>query len=357
MKKVLLFLMVMFFLASCRPNQKSDSVRPMADTVGFASKAYQIDSVMQRIERLQGTLLSNAPRVSNSRLVICPHDDYTYVGWLYPATLRSITAHTVVIFGVAHKARRFGLEDKLIFDTFSKWHGPYGDIKVSELRDEIFERMPSEMAIHHDSMHMVEHSVESMLPFLQQQNRNVKIVSILVPYMDLGRMGRTAKVLAGAIATVLQEKGLEWGKDVALLVTTDAVHYGDEDWGDKNYAPFGTDSAGYSKAVQLESEILVSALTGSLTPEKVELFTHFTLDPNNYKEYKWTWCGRYSIPVGLLTALELNRIMDDEPLTGLTVGYATSIDHEPIPVEDLGMGKTAPANLHHWVGYAAVVYP
>lgn len=43
-------------------------------------------------------------------------------------------------------------------------------------------------------------------------------------------------------------------------------------------------------------------------------------------------------------------------LTGSLVGYATSIDRHHIPVNDLGMGTTAPANIRHWVGYTAVGY-
>lgn len=43
-------------------------------------------------------------------------------------------------------------------------------------------------------------------------------------------------------------KGLEWGRDFCIVISTDAVHYGDKEWGGKNYAPYGTDSAGYAKA-------------------------------------------------------------------------------------------------------------
>jgi hypothetical protein len=47
--------------------------------------------------------------------------------------------------------------------------------------------------------------------------------------------------------------------------------------------------------------------------------------------------------------------MGDELLTGHLVGYGTSVDgRERIPVEDLGMGFTAPAHARHWVGYASI---
>ncbi len=350
------FVIALLF-ASCISSNSNKHVRPMADTVGFASKQFQVDSVLNRIEALQSEMLSQAPHLNDCRLAICPHDDYTYVGWLYPATLRNITAKTVIIFGVAHKAKRFGLEDVLVFDTFSHWHGPAGNIAVSSLREEIVAGLRAGFAVEHDSMQLVEHSVESMLPFLQHFNRDIEIVSILVPYMSYARMKQVAEALAKSLQQVMQKHKLRWGTDIALIITTDAVHYGDEGWGDKNYAPFGADSAGYQKAREREHTIISTTLLGAATQEKVKLFTGYTLNPSNYKEYSWAWCGRYSLPVGLLTALELTRLTAAPELRGINVGYATSIEQNHIPVADLGMGETAPANLRHWVGYAGVVYP
>jgi hypothetical protein len=152
----------------------------------------------------------------------------------------------------------------------------------------------------------------------------------------------------------MKERRLAWGKDVALLVTTDAVHYGDEDWGGKNMAPFGADSAGYAKAVEKEHMILDSCLTGSLTIEKIKRFAATTLKPDDYREYQWTWCGRYSVPFGLMVALDLRKELESSPLSGKFIGYSTSIDHPSLKVDDLRMGKTAKAGFHHWVGYASV---
>lgn len=352
-----IIVLLSLFLTNCNHEYKNVSVRKPVDTIGFATKQYQVDSVMSRIMSLQGEMLAKAPAVNGCRLAVCPHDDYTYVGWLYPATLRNISAKTIILFGVAHKARKFNLEDALVFDSFTHWHGAYGNIPVSELREHIIKEMPGDMAIRHDSMHIVEHSVESMLPFLQYSKRDIEIVPILVPCMSFDRMKEVATALATALQKVFQKYDLSWGSDVALVVTTDAVHYGDEEWGGRNYAPFGTDSAGYRKAVDLELEIINTTLKGTLNDVKIRNFFGYTVDAENYREYKWTWCGRYSIPFALLTAIKLNQLMKGSDLIGLPVGYATSIDHQPLPVADLGMGQTAPANIRHWVGYAAVVYP
>ena len=77
---------------------------------------------------------------------------------------------------------------------------------------------------------------------------------------------------------------------------------------------------------------------------------------NKNFEYKWPWCGRNSVPFGLFTALSFQRISHAPELDGILMGYSTSISREPIRVNDIFMGVTAPANIHHWVGYAAIVY-
>lgn len=345
-------------LYSC--NEKPNThltTRGLVDTIGFAQYGWQVDSVMARINRIQSTKLGDL-KIDESkpwRVAICPHDDYTYVGWQYPATLRNIKAKTVIIFGVAHKARQLNVSDQVVFDSFDFWHGPYKDIKVaSAIREELIENLPGVLYQVNDSLQKVEHSVESMLPFLQYFNRDVEIVSILVPFMNFDRMEDIARHLATSINQIMKENQLRWGDDITLLITTDAVHYGDEDWGGKDYAPFGVDSLGYCKAVKKENSIIDSCLTGDLSIERIKRFIGFTVQPNNYKEYQWTWCGRYSVPLGLLTAFYLQRFTKDVPLQGQLIGYSNSIDHQPIKVDDIGMGKTAIATQRHWVGYASV---
>ncbi|MHC1702604.1 MAG: AmmeMemoRadiSam system protein B [Tenuifilaceae bacterium] len=353
--------MIILTFSGCKYNSNKEiltSTRQMADTIGFAHLDWQVDSVMNRINRLQSKELAKATEnIENPwRVAICPHDDYTYVGWHYPALLGNIKAKTVIIFGVAHKARQLNVSDQIVFDSYSHWHGPYSNIKVSSLREEIIKGLPEGTYQVNDSLQKVEHSVESMLPFLQYFNRDVEIISILVPALTFDKMNEIAKPLSAAILESMKKHNLEWGKDVALLITTDAVHYGDDDWGGKNMAPYGVDSAGYKKAVNHENAIVDSCFRNELSVEKVKWFVDFTVQKENYKEYKWTWCGRYSVPLGLLTALNMQEQTQTEPLQGQLIGYTNSIDHKPIPVEDLRMGKTAIATIRHWVGYASVGY-
>jgi AmmeMemoRadiSam system protein B len=343
--------------------QQQIRLRGLADTIGFAHMQSQMEMVMERIEAEQGETIRRVHQEKSVsagdrwRMAIAPHDDYTYVGYMYPLVLKNIRARTVIIFGVAHKARQLGLEDHLLFDSFTHWQGPYGDIPVSPLREKIIGRLPSDIYQVNDEMQSIEHSVEAKLPFLQYYNPEVQIVPILVPFMSHRRMNELAKPLAEAIAGVMTEEDLNWGRDVALLSSTDAVHYGDDEWGGKNFAFYGADAGGYAKAVEHEHRIMHDCLGDELSPEKIRLFTEYTVDGNDHREYRWTWCGRYSVPLGLLTSWHLQQHLSAEPLAGTLLGYATSIDHPHIRVDDLeGMGVTAPANIRHWVGYAAVGY-
>ena len=339
-------------LLSCQNEEMSKTVqkiRPLKDTVGFAQYSWQMDSLMARIDRSGWMKKSGMPW----KMVICPHDDYTYVGKLYPELLQNVTANNLILVGVAHKARQLGIEDSLVFDSYPSWKGPWKNISVSPVREEIYNLLAKKFAIINDTLQKVEHSVEALIPFLQYFNRNITIVSILVPAMNLDRMEACGKALADAIRTVAKNHRWEWGNDFAVVSTTDAVHYGTDDWGGINRAYFGSDDHGNMKAREHESGIIDSCLKGEILPEKIRLFSNYTLDPENFREYKWTWCGRYSVPVALYTSYYLNN---NKILSGELVGYSTSITSAHIPVDDIGMGRTAIATNCHWVGYAAIGY-
>ncbi len=337
-------------------------IRKLVDTVGFAHLKDQIENLAQRIDADQGVHLADIRKrfdISGAdawRLAIAPHDDYTYAGYMYPLVLKNMPAKTVIIFGVAHKAAQMHLENKLIFDSYTHWSGPYGPVKVSSVREDILKELPADTYEVNDSMQSIEHSVEAELPWLQYYNHDVEIISILVPPMSFERMKELAQPLARALAKAFKKRDLEWGIEASLLISTDAVHYGDEGWGDKNYAFLGTDSIGYKQAIDTEHTIIQNCLAGDLKLEKIKRFTQYTVQQTDFHVYKWTWCGRYSVPVGMLTALYLQDAKTAVPLSGLALDYCTSIDHPSEKVDDLKMGVLAKASLNHWVGYASVVF-
>jgi len=344
------------FLASilgCR-NQpgvpgEEEMVRPLKDTVGFAQYPWQMDSIMSRVEK---TGWKSNPGTA-WKLAVCPHDDYTYVGSLYPELLQNIKASTLILIGVAHKAAQLGIENNLVFDSFSYWKGPWKNIPVSPAREEIFRLLGDKYAIISDTLQKVEHSLEALIPFLQYFDRNISIVPILVPAMSPARMEECGKALAEALSGVARNWGWEWGRDFAIVVTTDAVHYGNEDWGGKDMAFYGCDEAGNKKAIEHEHEIIDNCFLSELSPERIRRFSSYTLKEPDYREYNWTWCGRYCLPVALYTAYYLNG---SKPVYGELTGYSTSITSPRISVDDIRMGHTAIATNCHWVGYAALGY-
>lgn len=77
---------------------------------------------------------------------------------------------------------------------------------------------------------------------------------------------------------------------------------------------------------------------------------------DDYKAYKWTWCGRYALPFGLLTANALNNQIYENNLEGIFVNYRSSFQNPHLEVKDIGMGHTAIAHQRHWVGYVGMLY-
>ncbi len=363
MKKPILFLLsvilIFAILDSCKNMTHQTKIRShLVDTVGFAQYGWQLDSIMSRIKKYQGEQLKSSTQYlikKPTKAVLCPHDDYSYVGYLYPATLEQIKAKTVIIFGVAHKANKLHLENQIIFDSYDYWKGPFGNVKVSNLREKIMKNLPKGLYQVNDSMQAMEHSVEAMIPWLQYFNPKVQIISILVPYMSFDRMKTIAKPLAEAIKKATASENMHWGKDYAFILSSDAVHYGDVGWGGKNYAFFGTVCTSYAHTKGQELEVM-HTISGYITEGMIHKFCNLTVEKSDYHKYKWTWCGRYSVPLGLLTINKLSEMIYNEPLHGQVIGYTTSIEREPIPVNDLRMGVTAPADDHHWVGYAAIKY-
>jgi MEMO1 family protein len=359
MKKLILFSIVFLFCLQLSAQKK---IRQPIDTVGFATKSWQMDSVIKRIDRTYGSGIDSVNKLNllkeNTalRLAICPHDDYMYAGFLYESIIPHIKAKTVIIFGVAHKAKKFNVEQKLVFDSFDEWKEPYGNIKISSLREAIIKKLYRDDYIIHDSLQQAEHSVEAIVPFLQYYNRNVQIIPILIPAMNFSMMEKYSLKLAEVIDKVMKEHKLKWGTDIAIVISNDAVHYGNEDWGGKNYATYGCDNAGYENAVQHENEIINNSLLPQLDTACLYKFFTYTIQSGNWHEYQWPWCGRYSVPFGLLTGMYLSQIRGEETPEGIKMGYSTSIAQKPLPVDDLQMGKTAIATLHHWVGYAAIGY-
>ena len=347
------FLMASFLCMACQHTPTTDTalVRHQEDTIGFAQYAWQMDSIISRIAPED-----KLPTEATYKAVINPHDDYAYAGGLYTKTLAGVKAKTIVLIGVAHAARDFKLENQLIFGSYTAWDAPGGPIPVSPLRDELVEALAPKNRLVHNDMIQKEHSLEAITPFLQKQNPDIEIIPLLVPYTAFGMMQLFSDDLSKSLHSLMQKHHLEYGKDLAIVISNDAIHYGSEGWSSKTMAPFGTDSIGNAKAHEKDLMIIKECLEGPLSVEKVRQFNAYTVIPNNFRKYNWTWCGRYSTPLGLLTANKLNLLIENKPLVGTTIDYRSSLQNPHIEVEDIGMGHTAVATPTHWVAYVGMGY-
>ncbi|MFT7353008.1 MAG: AmmeMemoRadiSam system protein B [Flavobacterium sp.] len=346
-----IFSILILLAFSCTKNTpiRKEFIRQIHDTIGFAQYDWQLDSIYNRLQ------IKDTPNTKTWKTVISPHDDYKYAGKLYHTSLTGVNAKTIILVGVAHRARNHKLQDKIIFGSFTHWKSPYGKLKISDLNTAIQKKLSKNSFIVHDSMQALEHSLEAIIPFLHKKNSTLEIVPILVPYINYETIHTVSSDLSSVVSKILKANSLHFGKDVAIVISNDAVHYGTENWS-KNLAPYGVDSVGTEKARHHDKQLISKFLTGAISMNKIKNFTEETVQESDYKEYKWIWCGRYSVPFGLAFANKLNILQNKVSLTGHLLAYASSIDHELIQVEDLGMGTTAIATQKHWVAYASIKY-
>ena len=333
-------------------------VRDFADPVGFSTTREQITSVIE-YSKLGAGAASPEKTIPRADMLsaICPHDDHIYAGPLYLPVMELVTGKHLILIGVFHRAWKYGIEDVLVFEDFETWKGPYGPLPVDcSFRKAVLAGLPEEDYLISGEYHAVEHSLEAFIGFIQHFDSEASILPILVPYMDWEKMDQLAGDLAGAISNVMKKNEWTWGKDVQILISNDSSHYGDQGWGGKNYAPFGTGTGGLAEVRKRDLALIKNHLLGEPDPGKLRSFLYNLVEEKNVHEYLITWCGRFSIPFGVDLTRHLANSLGLPVPHGQLLGYGTSVELGELPVRDLGLGVTAPANLHHWVAYSAVGY-
>ena len=335
-------------------------LRGLVDTIGFPHTAKQMDFIAKYALKKEGKkFLENDRKYGFSENTpflfgISPHDDYTLAARTAVHIERHIHARTVILIGNAHWSETFGIRDKLIFGDFKYWRGPYGKVKISPLRNEILAALPKDDYVVNRMVIETEHSLEALVPFLQYFNRDVQIVPILIPFTHWQRINRLAEELAVTVAKLLKEKNLTLGKDVAVLVSSDGMHYGGHGWSYYNYHPFGDDAAGYQKAMAYDSTLVARFLTGKITLEKDHALYDSLIDEQDIAHYKVSWCGRFSVTFAVNFMTRLLKITENHEMTGYFLRHGSSLNDAWVPVRKLHMGITGDVNLHHFVTYFAV---
>ncbi|MFC2144093.1 AmmeMemoRadiSam system protein B [Acidobacteriota bacterium] len=340
---------------------EGDRVRGQMDTVGFVVEEAPAEDVVSTAVALEHEGLAAQDRrlgmAAGDGFVggICPHDDHLYAGRVYVHLTERITAPRVLLIGVFHRAKMWELRDRIVFDQFDAWHGPWGPIEIDPMREKLVASLQPENFVVDNAMHCREHSLEALVPFLQRGHPDRTIVPILVPHMGWDRMTELTDELSTALASIMQENGWRLGTDIAVVVSSDAVHYGP----DFNHAPFGTDTEAYDRAVARDLQLVDENLSGPLESAKLHRLLETLVDPETL-EYRLPWCGRFSIPFGLELLRKVSIATEGETPYGSLLRSGTSLSEAELPVSpasrESGLGYTAPSNLHHWVGYEAIGY-
>jgi AmmeMemoRadiSam system protein B len=340
--------------------KSDDGLRGLVDTVGFAHTAEQMDFIGPLCERLEKDRIRENQRQfglnEETALMfgICPHDDYTLAARAYVHVQRYIKAKTVILIGNAHWSETFGIRNKLIFGDFREWRGPYGPVPVSSWRDEITENLPEDDFTINRTLVETEHSLEALIPFLQYYDRNVEIIPILIPLTEWNTMNRLAEDLTDAVSSLLQRHHAELGSDVAVLCSTDGMHYGDYGWSYYDYHPFGCDASGYEKAMRFDAKLVSDNLVGEATTERIHHLYSSLIDENDISTYKVTWCGRFSVTFASSFATRLARKMENRTLAGYFLRHGSSLQDPWIDLTKYHLGITGDVNLHHFVTYTAM---
>jgi hypothetical protein len=252
------------------------------------------------------------------------------------------------------------VRDRLLLDDSAVWRVAGRDWRVdTALRAELASGLGG-LAEVSAERHAAEHSVEALLPWLGAAVENPLFVPILVPGMELDKLRTLADALSAALGDVCRARGWAPGRDLGLLISADAVHYGCEGWGDKGYAPFGCDAAGHAAGRAQDLILAEATLAGPLCDAGVGSFVRLVWDPTrpDYPAYPYriTWCGLYSIPFGLTVAARLQERLGAPPLAGELLRYGDSVSDGRLAVPGTHLGTTAPNMVAHWVGYATVIY-
>jgi MEMO1 family protein len=190
----------------------------------------------------------------------------------------------------------------------------------------------------------LEHSIEAMIPWLQYFNPDVKITPIMVTQMNFERMQELSEKLGIIISGYINSSRLVPGRDIFFLCSSDANHYGK----DFDNAPLGEDETAHTKAIEKDRQIADKYLSGPIESGKIKSFSEAIKD--------LVWCGKYSVPFGLLTSVNTVEKAFGKRLAGSILDYSDSYSEGVMPLRQTGMGITAPFSLKHWVGYLSAGY-
>jgi predicted class III extradiol MEMO1 family dioxygenase len=187
---------------------------------------------------------------------------------------------------------------------------------------------------------------------VQYFNPEIRITPIMVTAMPYEAMDAITDTLSALIARYVQERHLALGTDIAFLISSDATHYG----GDFQNTPFGDDVHAHEKGTALDLRLARECLTGTVSREGIRELTRQLWGKTYSEGTSALWCGRYSVPFGMLASMKVVERISGSALRGTLLRYSDTYSGGVLPITETGMGLTAPFSLKHWVGFFSVAY-
>lgn len=146
---------------------------------------------------------------------ICPHAGYQYSGTAAAVTYSSIReikgAQTVVVIGPNHT----GI-GSLLSLSLEGWETPLGEIENDTELGKLIQSHARYLDFD-EKAHMMEHSIEVQLPFIQAINKKAKIVPICMMDQTLEASADLGRALFKAIS--------EYNKCTVVVASSDFSHY------------------------------------------------------------------------------------------------------------------------------------
>jgi hypothetical protein len=247
-------------------------------------------------EQLRSTMDILVPTVAaeekkEALAVVMPHAGYVYSGAIAGATISRVRVpETVLIMGPNHHGRGAALA----LGT-ENWRMPMGTVAIDrQLAASILQH--SAHVVEDSEAHLLEHSLEVQVPFLQQVQQQLRIVPIVVSHIPYELCRTVARDVAAAIR--------EHRQPVLIVASTDMSHYESRQQATKK------DRLAIERILALDPQGLYATVLGS----------------------RISMCGVIPTTIALLAALELGvtqaelvRYTDSGETSGdisQVVGYA-----------------------------------
>ena len=247
-----------------------------------------------------------APELEKPVVLVVPHAGYVYSGQICADAFRLASRYSydrIIILGTNHTASDF--QGVSIFDT-GEFETPLGRFPVDE---EMAKKIiaTGKPVTADRRVHLAEHSIEVILPFIQKVFPKAKIVPIIIGEPNLEMCQR----FGGILAEALREK------NALIIASSDLSHY--PGYSDANEVDRGTLNA----VLRLDPDVLLT-----------EVRRQESLHVRNFVT---TACGLAPI----LTAMAAARSLGAD--CGRVISYANS-------------GDTTLGDRSRVVGYAAVSF-